>query len=69
MWRAQLEDAGSTFKEVAALSYANSHGIVTNGNYRATPLKTLSGESSAPPLRLRDEDAHMAGTRRRERRR
>ena len=69
MWRAQLEDAGSTFKEVAALSYANSHGIVTNGNYRATPLETLSGESSVAPLRLRDEDAAMEGTNARKRRR
>ena len=57
--------SGSTFTEVAAFTYSNDHQIGTTGNYRATPLETLSGETSASPLRLRDEDVDMPGIRRR----
>ena len=57
--RAEADDDGA-FELVAELSYDNDHAVVTNGNYRLTPVLTLKGESSTPPLRVAEEDRALS---------
>ena len=57
--RAEADDDGA-FELVAELSYDNDHAVVTNGNYRLTPVLTLKGESSKPPVRVAEEDRELS---------
>ena len=56
-WELQTAASGDGFDEVGELYFSAAHQLASNGNYRMTPLKSLSGESSASPLVVAERGA------------